>query len=1038
MRRNPNFRVKSVKSVLQYCDMIGIKPLAMIYCKTQSVKMKMRKHILVLSQSKIYVLSLKKIETIERIRKSFSILDLEKIVKEKDIYTFYFSHISPLIATSKDMKGLVKILLIFFGQYYRHYPVHKEIKCEGFEDYFEKELSICENTPPHILVIRYDTIVDIFNLTPLPDFERHLIGFEETNRTYIRLGYFANPVFNYKILTFPMICETPLSIVRFDSIAPQLICKVIHMLVKHLKSLSTIILENYSNLQYELLCLETIPNPSVVSWHFIRIFYSEQCRNRLSGFLKCFEKYHGSIQNFHLEDVFCNKSTSNSLVNCLKAKCFSTLEFLILRDLKLGKKSSEKDASECFEKICYDIPSLNTLHTFEFKSNVIYKPVGGTGQIIPNNSVRSIIFDGFDLCDLTDPIKFPEFIKDIQFNHCRFHYKSLSNIIRSLSEINGRFCLSMTDLIIDFVEKIIFEEHMHKLPILKNLIELDWSGNQISDEFLPTFLKVFCHAGLKILSINRIFSSKNTSILKKIMNHLSTINIWGLDLSGSRFCKLGDELVDIMDDIGKINTLEHLDISHQCFSDITTISILKTMSDKLKILNELSMDGTQISVKSGLLNVYNHLIHNKIKALQRPVSDMKRLFEKNDINNEKVLRFQQKMQRTKIPSDRHSRVCFYEFSYDLSAKFIGFYSNYPAPSIIDWPDTPYWLTVIDIQCSYPRSVYDQRSEKHHMGFSEHQIKALTTPFEDPYYSVSENDQFKIPKKLLSYKMYVPKASYSNEAISTTVITRGKQILKEYPNLMNKKTAKILGSIGKIKSIFSVNVSEEAPIEDIERPPEFVSEDAISIFQKKCSLLFNVHYNQSETSILASSPCSESDFESTSFINTSHGDEDFNDNFQELKRNRKYDLKIQPSDFDPFDDVSSISYESEHMKNGVHSSSPSEEQNDSQTTSSISFHARKIHRLSRRAISNAQLPTDIMPIIIVPPKTPLSAKSDDCEINIPQVAHSTPCNRSIGLNLNPMYNTSQESNESSYQNHQTSSDNFDNTINLHPQPSYMVV
>ncbi|OHS95982.1 hypothetical protein TRFO_37881 [Tritrichomonas foetus] len=912
MSKLSRYKVKNPQKFIDYLKALNMQASCIVKCSTVSSKNNIRKYAMTLTGNSIVFLRFKSVKSGISILRTIPILKIQSITFKDRFYHIQTKDNDVFKIQTKHFDFFYHDLRYYFDRLQFSFLKNRDIIIDGFKP---AKTTVVTSQPPNVTLLRYEAEVANYSGELSLKLGRNYYDYEASPHCYFNFLNIKEPIIHPNILSSPLIAEKQLSVLDFDGIAPKIVCKAIRTFLKYCKSLTTIIMQNYQDFQFEQFCFETINNPTVVSWTFKNCFTQKATKKRVPLFFNEFKNYSKDIQSFHIDGFILDKDSIQNFTCMLQSKHFRTIEFLIMRNidlphknplfiymriieclknlfalfafeftnpkkkivftdevigdyLKMRKEELEKEEKELNALVSENLGKLDqkdlhendqnsdlSKHRRKHKSSKTKKSLMRNKLLqelvqkkelfafVQLNSLKSYKISNFDYSHLAKTIKIPSSLINLEMNDTTFSYDSFIYFLNEISNHENKLCLSLENYKIDKKdEKKLIKYLKKQQEPLKNLIEVNWSGNEISEKFASVFCKIFLPVqSIQCFQYNNSLTVNTIPAFSIICKHLQNSRLWGLDISGGSDPKnrLGVDIVRVLHDVSLLSTLEHLDISSHGIDDKTIVTVITILKDSLKMLHEISIDDTSLSSRTALYSVYRHLFTNlALKSCQRPLVDIHRILPADEPGQERFQKFRSKMQTTKIPSTRMSRVAFYHHSLDIFAKFQSFYQNYPASITVDYPSHPLWLTLLDPTAAAVRSVYSESVDRITVNFAQHQSDCIPSPYKNPPIPPPKTE-FKTPELLESYKEFAPKdiEDLSTEIVDTSIETIGPNlVLNRYKALIKPSFPNMMVNIDIIASIINKQADGQKDAyrttTRVARPSEYVSREAIRLFRTK--------------------------------------------------------------------------------------------------------------------------------------------------------------------------------------------------------------
>ncbi|KAK8883262.1 hypothetical protein M9Y10_045913 [Tritrichomonas musculus] len=872
---------KSFNSIEEFCESKHLPITYSVECEIMNDLGQMEHTTFVISRYRIFLFPQRMFSSQADNYKEFSILSIQSFfLGGPNLYHLILKNGDfLLINTSENVEPLIKTIIGLIEPINYHSKKPFIIQIGGFKkDYIMKSLKYRPELQSNI---RYEAICSIYRQQSNSYLTKKFTKFEKTQRTFISFTQEAEPIVHPCVLSFPLITETNLSFIQFKRLCPNMVCSVVSHIMKYSEHLTTVIFEDYPDLKVEQLNFLNLKNPSVVSWHFRNCFFKSH--DNLIRLFRHFSLYQGDIQTLQLDRIYIDTKIATEIDYRLDTShCFKSLEILSLINLDI----SEVEVHSIFQMFLKRIQSLQSILYFSFTSQWSTLIQLDDSFKLNSSTLQSLVVQGMNLIN-TPVFTIPQNMTNLEFKECYISPAGLCNIVKSISLFKNDICLNIRDFIMEKSDWSQFEEMFSKLPPLTNLLELDWSGNPIPETFVNDFIRVFLNLEkIRFLAISRVFKTNELSRFSEIIGHLSSSRIWGLEIEGlesDENYQYGDAILVLILQLGKIASLEHLNINNHFFTEETFDLLSMSIKNEMKMIHEIMMDGTKISTPEKLFTCYlNMLDMIQPREVYRPVKDFQRLiFSDNmsDGNNrsilslsspshtlstypsqpclsalstyplvlleesEKMIEFRSAMMQTRKPSTKLMRSSFYHFSSELNPGFSD-YMKFCSPTIdLNIAEDPLNLTPYDV--IVPRSLHDINGSPFYYPFGTYQAFLIDSPFKNSK-QARKLPPFKIPSELAKYKKFKPHIDVYY--VDDLYLIQPDQVMNVYEKLVAPKFLKTIENIEKIMEIFKQNGDQDSETfefeKDFKKPPLFVSKAAIDFMKHSCLMLQN-GVNQSD-------------------------------------------------------------------------------------------------------------------------------------------------------------------------------------------------
>ncbi|OHS99287.1 hypothetical protein TRFO_34325 [Tritrichomonas foetus] len=674
-------------------------------------------------------------------------------------------------------------------------------------------------------------------------------SFQNSSRISITLDRCCATPVNYKIISRILIEEPKLKILKFDNFAPKNVCKIIYHVLKHNKNITTIIMTNYDSLLIEQFNFNNLKNPSVICWNFSSMNLEDQ---RTKLLFDEFMYYHGDIQKLSIDNCRFINATAEKLGEVLRtAYAFRTLEILEINFISIPREHS----LAIFKAFLRAVSCLKTLQLYSANgwSNPVLYQIDNSQQTIhlfESSCIKHISVSNLDLRLITKEVVFPPSVNILEINNCVMNCASLTQVLKAASRLNSPLVLSLQSIQINSNEYNFFINSSHVIPKFTNIVELDYSNNQIPKRFIPEFYRIFINSSpIKCLCLNRVFGPSQLSDICKILNHLKTKSIWGIELSGGEnnttFQKITKVLLNILKEL---KSLEYLNLAEQgwaldCGNDM--ISFLSEM----KQLRYLSVDGARFGDLNAFVTFYNFLFtQTNIVAVIKQFADLSAL-----VPNKSIIEGNPPLEKIisifRMKSFHSSRLIrsHYFMRYNDMNNFTDFRTNFPI-YISGVPEKDQFdLNIISEATLTVRSLIDYDFVEIHGSFSQHQQKFIGQPFEDVQVFSHTIPEFEMPDELAKYHdKYQASEELTAPKITPKLNTR--DIISKYRKWITYKHQRMFRNLAMLSNLFNKVNDDERGVDSFGcnlhkvDPPTFIPLGAIQIITNQVE---NINDDNSE-------------------------------------------------------------------------------------------------------------------------------------------------------------------------------------------------
>jgi hypothetical protein len=435
--------------------------------------------------------------------------------------------------------------------------------------------------------------------------------------------------------------------VHLHGFAPFACCRVVRSLLKHVRTVRTVVFEGFSSLHPCQLRMGALKPDGPLSFVFVRCPFSEGLFGRLVDELGSFA---GEYQRLTLGGLKMTARMLRDLVEALRrGRCFRALEVLELDGIDVRMVDVARVAKRLGE--------LMKTARFLVRFAVADWPDPVPMQLAPFMCATQLAELALTKLDMGHPLAdfdVPPNLRLLNLSQCNFTWASLNSLFRHLARVKTPLTLVMQDLAVPEVHWTAFMQNILQLPRLSCVQELDWGGNRLPGPLVGGFVEYFFQANpIKFLGLDRIFRAATVSELQKLFDALPQ-RLWGVSLcgeSGVNFAGYFKEFTKALDTLGDISIL-HID--SQKFTEMDAANLLQYFERHPKLF-EMLCDNSTVNSQQTFLDFYRRICDLEVGAIGRPFQDTQRLFGRNLQGIETV---RAAIQRRHNRSTQLVRACF--------------------------------------------------------------------------------------------------------------------------------------------------------------------------------------------------------------------------------------------------------------------------------------------------------------------------------------------------------------------------------------------
>lgn len=739
---NENIRINNYDQIEPLLSGIEGGILGAIDARIPSSKGKPKRCVVVMSYFGIHILRPIMLSRKWKIKLFVSQLNISKIECVDETTKIIYAENEILRLSSEDINLIVNIIIQTNSTLMQDSNI--DLKLDFINYPKEKpRYPIRTEKNQRIQAIRFAILCAKYNEPFNNELTKLFTQFSMSFRTAIAFDSSIQTVSNPKPIIGTLAFESKLTILQLNNFCPECIGLIIYQALKKLKSLRSIVLSNYPDIQFDQFNFCKVKNPSVVAWKFDNCFSTSNFAQLGVNFQQ-FSEYPGDIQSLTFSNCTLSPRSADRISNALlTSRCFRMLEVLKFEFISTDSKSTIKVFSQLQDSV-KKIPSLRYYSCANWIPAINHFPAAADSKfkVIKSNYLTHIDFSKTNFSKVLGTIILPPELVAITLENSYFCAISLRNMLLAISNLKNKIYFNLSGYKMSEEERNLFRAGQTDIKPFTNIVELHWNRNSFNLENVEQFTRIFLRSPhLKYLTLSGIFNEKNLNILEIIITAIADSQLCGLEIQGTNENNLGDKIFDLLRSIKKIRKLRSLDLVGHQFTDSVAILLLKGIKF-MKNLIELRIDSTKLTDKTSVYGFYNNImVIPFFKYFHAPKFDLERVIDSDIYNNMHGVHHEKFFSRfvnfNRCCTDE-SRMFFYSFSNDMT-QLLEYHNNFPYYLFNSPGNDPLYLlspfpTTCDVFSLWKFPLKDSNEP-----IILSQANCFTSPFDVPKYGPSSHE-----------------------------------------------------------------------------------------------------------------------------------------------------------------------------------------------------------------------------------------------------------------------------------------------------------
>lgn len=220
---------------------------------------------------------------------------------------------------------------------------------------------------------------------------------------------------------------------------------------------------------------------------------------------------------------------------------------------------------------------------------------------------------------------FPESVTHFNINDSEFTIETFGMLIKSIFSRTRTSPFFFTASNIKGASTKQFLNQLNFKELEPVVYELDWNGNHLSQDDMKALLQfVKTQTNIKFLSIEKCITKDDQpdKSLQALSDFLRETPIEGISLQNDPTSSISNELLQFITNITGYSGIKSIRIMDSQIKDAGIEPVLK-MAQECQDLNELDVDGMELSSAAELIHLYDGLlVNNRITSLTMPNKEL--------------------------------------------------------------------------------------------------------------------------------------------------------------------------------------------------------------------------------------------------------------------------------------------------------------------------------------------------------------------------------------------------------------------------------
>ena len=220
---------------------------------------------------------------------------------------------------------------------------------------------------------------------------------------------------------------------------------------------------------------------------------------------------------------------------------------------------------------------------------------------------------------------FPESVTHFNINDSEFTIETFGMLIKSIFSRTRTSPFFFTASNIKGASTKQFLNQLNFKELQPVVYELDWNGNHLSQDDMKALLQfVKTQTNIKFLSIEKCITKDDQpdKSLQALSDFLRETPIEGISLQNDPTSSISNELLQFITNITGYSGIKSIRIMDSQIKDAGIEPVLK-MAQECQDLNELDVDGMELSSAAELIHLYDGLlVNNRITSLTMPNKEL--------------------------------------------------------------------------------------------------------------------------------------------------------------------------------------------------------------------------------------------------------------------------------------------------------------------------------------------------------------------------------------------------------------------------------
>lgn len=611
---------------------------------------------IVVTNGAVYIFKTRSFNKVE-LDKAFSIVALTKISYiEPNILNLTFDS-KVIVLRTNDALNIGNLLTYQYSKVTFHVPNHTGLRVESTPPDALKEFTSILSRPSALFQMRIITFSHLYN-KKLQDYNvKAFNNWDQIHSGTFKITSDIKHNGAIQVIAHAISWDEDMKVLDVNGFAPEHLGTFLSIIFQHSFALNKVIIQNYPDKVNDNFDFKVNGNSEINNLCFINID-----SKTVVSFFNALKNYTGRIRTLRISKCAFKRNELASIFDSIQNfLCFMKLSNMQIDNLKITGFPLHE-----FQCLINKLHAFNTLtiNNIDIDGTFIMQAICDNAKNIQHVILNNINFDGFKF---VKKLVFPESITLLDISESTFNISTFKTIFESILSKPRTSPLIVYSSNLKLNNNITFKDLFNEITALEetypNIFELCWSDNEMQPDDIKSLISfVKKQTNLKFLDISRSIYPQNKpkESLSYISKYIKESKLEGLSIGSNANQQIPSELISFLKKISGSPNLNSLHLNNSGMQN-DGIEIITELTNKCESLQEIDVDGLNISSTNDLVSFYNDLLLNShLSFISNPKTDLMNLnvdFNKlpSDIN--KLLK---ELKKKKLPRTAQERLLQFE------------------------------------------------------------------------------------------------------------------------------------------------------------------------------------------------------------------------------------------------------------------------------------------------------------------------------------------------------------------------------------------